>query len=671
MWYTARYVNGRGKERKKGKMMRRFIFAVFACVCMTLVMMPASVFAESSNSVEVGNVSGGGVILDAQKPYAMTDEDGNVTTEDADEENYNIKFKDGVLTLKNAFIDSTGPNAINSEGGDLVIELIGDNTVASGDFNGGDSIAVNVNKGNLTVKGEGSLSATGGKTVGENNFSDGIRATGDIAIEADVTATGSEAYYSGGIYSESGITVNADVTATGNGAAGGSAGIGAGNGDIVISGGTVKAVSKSNYDTEPYISGGIYAEKGNVVINGNNTNVTATGGIAEYETIGIGAEEGSVMIESGTVTAEIDVDSYAEEIAEGIRAGKNVDISGGDVIAGSGEALYCDGIYAEEGDVTISGEGTRVEATGGRGEYGESAGIRTGNGSIAIKSGTVIATSEYCFRAKNSSGIKAAGNIDISGGDVMAVACLEANDGMSSEYSGGIYSVGGDVNISENARIVAMGGCSSQSSIGIGAEGGDLKINSGSVTAASVEGDSRKSYGLGAAAGDNGGGNIDISGGSVDAVGMNSGIMYDGVLKASPAQKKMIVMEILKTVLESENNAEVLYNTKSDPVSEMMEYLRGKAAQIDGSPFVKETVVKDSEVKDMEYFRSYTADYNGGVTGGQDEMNTTGKEGTVNDAEAAKTGDENNPGLWIAIAVMAVLIAGGTVLTGIKRRQER
>lgn len=653
--------------------MRKFIFAVFACVCMMLVMMPASVFAEGSNLVEVGNVGEADVVtLNAETPYAKTDEDGDVTIEDANEENYNIMFKDGVLTLKNAFIDSTGLNAINSKGGDLVIELIGENTVASCDFDSGDSIAVNVNDGNLTVTGEGSLSATGGKTVGENNFSDGIRATGDIAIEANVTATGSEAYYSGGIYSESGITVNADVTATGNGADGGSVGIGAGDGDIVISGGTVEAVSESDYGTASYISGGIYAEKGNVVINGNNTNVTATGGIAKYETIGIGAEEGSVMIESGTVTAEIE--GFAKEddsIAEGIRAGKNVDISGGDVIAGSKEALYCDGIYAEEGDVTISGEGTRVEATGGRGEGGESAGIRTGNGSIAIKSGTVIATSEYCFRAKNSSGIKAAGNIDISGGDVMAVACLEANDGMSSEYSGGIYSVGGDVNISENARIVAMGGCSSRSSIGIGAESGDLKINSGSVTAASVEEYSQESYGLGAAAGDNGGGNIDISGGSVDAVGMNSGIMYDGVLKASPAQKKMIVMEILKTVLESENNAEVLYNTKSDPVSEMMEYLRGKAAQIDGSPFVKETVVKDSEVKDMEYFRSYTADYNGGVTGDQDEMNTTGKEGTVNDAEAAKTGDENNPGLWIAIAVMAVLIAGGTVLTGIKRRQER
>lgn len=197
-----------------------------------------------------------------------------------------------------------------------------------------------------------------------------------------------------------------------------------------------------------------------------------------------------------------------------------------------------------------------------------------------------------------------------------------------------------------------------------------MKINSGSVTAASVEEYSQESYGLGAAAGDNGGGNIDISGGSVDAVGMNSGIMYDGVLKASPAQKKMIVIETLKTVQESEN-VEVLYNTKSDPVSEMMEYLRGKAAQIDGSPFVKETVVKDSEVKDMEYFRSYTADYNGGVTGDQDEMNTTGKEGTVNDAEATKTGDENDLGIWIAIAVIAVLIAGGTVLTGIKRRQER
>ena len=129
-----------------------------------------------------------------------------------------------------------------------------------------------------------------------------------------------------------------------------------------------------------------------------------------------------------------------------------------------------------------------------------------------------------------------------------------------------------------------------------------------------------------------------------------------------------------RTSLEDFNRAHGLADQSQSIENQrkvVMEYLRGKAAQIDGSPFVKETVVKDSEVKDMEYFRSYTADYNGGVTGGQDEMNTTGKEGTVNDAEAAKTGDENNPGLWIAIAVMAVLIAGGTVLTGIKRRQER
>lgn len=73
--------------------MRKCIFAAFACVCMTLAMIPASVFAESSDSVEVGNVDEEDVVtLNAGSPYATTDEDGNVTTEGAAENNYNIMF---------------------------------------------------------------------------------------------------------------------------------------------------------------------------------------------------------------------------------------------------------------------------------------------------------------------------------------------------------------------------------------------------------------------------------------------------------------------------------------------------------------------------------------------------------------------------------------------------
>lgn len=53
---------------------------------------------------------------------------------------------------------------------------------------------------------------------------------------------------------------------------------------------------------------------------------------------------------------------------------------------------------------------------------------------------------------------------------------------------------------------------------------------------------------------------------------MDSGIMYDGDLKASPAQKKRIVIKTLKTVQESDD-VEAWDNVKSDPVSERMEYL--------------------------------------------------------------------------------------------------
>lgn len=70
----------------------------------------------------------------------------------------------------------------------------------------------------------------------------------------------------------------------------------------------------------------------------------------------------------------------------------------------------------------------------------------------------------------------------------------------------------------------------------------------------------------------------------------------------------------------------------------------------------------------MEYFCSYVADYNNGVT---DDQKKTNIAGNVRDAEATETGDENNIGLWIAIAVIAALVAGSTVFIGIKRRQER
>lgn len=93
---------------------------------------------EEGGSAEAAGVSVGGVTLtgSADSPvYARTDENGSVTTEGADETNYNIKWDGSTLTLKDAAIemDSSDSGAIDLVSEDaaaaLTIQLEGRNTL--------------------------------------------------------------------------------------------------------------------------------------------------------------------------------------------------------------------------------------------------------------------------------------------------------------------------------------------------------------------------------------------------------------------------------------------------------------------------------------------------------------------------------------------------------------
>ncbi len=160
---------------------------------------PATALAVDGDTVYVGGVALTGS-TDALA-YATTGDSGNVITEGADENNYNIKWDGSTLTLNGATItgkttadtyQTLGIYASGSSGNvSLEIELQGKNTITSN----GCGIFVHsftTDDASLTIKGGGSLNASSLDTVIQV-MSNGGDAT--LSIEnADVTATSSYGY---------------------------------------------------------------------------------------------------------------------------------------------------------------------------------------------------------------------------------------------------------------------------------------------------------------------------------------------------------------------------------------------------------------------------------------------------------------------------------------------
>lgn len=221
-------------------------------------------------------------------------------------------------------------------------------------------------------------------TADGGSIGDGIRAYGDILIDdASVYALGCQANYSGGIFSE--------------------------NGNITIESGTVQAIG------------------GRAV---NHTDPDAAG------SAGISAGNGSVILNGGEVIAVVSLTEHG--IADGIRAYGDININGGSVTAGGSavsldgvEPQYSGGIFSENGNITISGENTVVNAESGFASDGTTA-IGTEAGDIVIKDGTVRANGAYSTE-RYSNGLSAlkgddgtGGNIIISGGDFAVAAYTDS-----------------------------------------------------------------------------------------------------------------------------------------------------------------------------------------------------------------------------------------------------
>ena len=290
---------------------------------------------EVSGSIFVGGVEleGGG-----DTPAYATTINGAVTKDNADENNYNIKWDGATLTLNGAKITTIAETSdynlpqsaaiYYDEATDLEIVLEGDNTVTGPDVSsGGDSSSYGIHVDDevtLTISGSGSLTATGGDAPAVyGGVSYGIYTWGNVIITGgDVTATGGAAeFQSHGIYARLNATISGGaVKATGGAVTsseedGGDASSGIHADVVTISGGEVTAkggaVTSSGNNTT---SCGIYGSSfyGGVIISGGA--VTATGTTANAESYGIYTPNSDIEISGGTVTATGDTGALGRAI---------------------------------------------------------------------------------------------------------------------------------------------------------------------------------------------------------------------------------------------------------------------------------------------------------------------------------------------------------------------
>ena len=284
-----------------------------------LLLLPVTALAADMNTVYVGGVELAG--SSTSIAYATTNENGEVITEGATADNYNIMWDGSTLTLKNAYItnaahednyrhpvEGAAIGVANSSGAaELTIELESDNTIE--DVSLGIWVySSTTGYASLTIMGNGSLTASVSANSGILVQSNDGNAT--LSIEnAEVTTTSSS---SDGVLvrakdgSNASLTVNGgSLTATGKSEDGagirytfGGAISGSGKPSLTVSN---SAIVKASSDT-----GGITSNSSPVTPSGtgivfNNGTGTVYGSVTLQEDLTIGEDESLTIPEGSTL----------------------------------------------------------------------------------------------------------------------------------------------------------------------------------------------------------------------------------------------------------------------------------------------------------------------------------------------------------------------------------
>ena len=313
-----------------------------------LLLLPVTALAADMNTVYVGGVELAG--SSTSIAYATTNENGEVITEGATTDNYNIMWDGSTLTLKNAYItnaahedsylhpvEGAAIGVANSSGdAELTIQLESGNTIE--DVSLGIWVYSSATGyASLTITGDGNLTASGSVNQGILVQSNGGNAT--LSIEnAEVTTTSSS---SCGVQvrakdsSNASLTVNGgSLTATGKSEHGagiqytfGSRSSGSGepsltvsNSAIVRANGSAGGITNNSSTGVQYGTGG--KETGGIIWNG--TEGTVYGNVTLQEDLEIG--EG----ESLTIGQDASLNTGSHEVI--VNGGT---LTGGDKIIGT------------------------------------------------------------------------------------------------------------------------------------------------------------------------------------------------------------------------------------------------------------------------------------------------------------------------------------------------
>lgn len=315
-------------------MIRKRLLSACLALALCLSLLPATALAAESNTVYVG-----GVALTRSSDstvYATTNENGEVITESATANNYNIMWDGSTLTLDGAKIkgayssESLGATvgiyaSSNSGGVSLNIALKGVNEIFESSY--GIWVYSNADDVTLTIEGEGSLNASGsssGILVQSNS--------GDAALtiqNADVTAENS-------IYSGDGVTVRAGSSSSAS---------------LSVDGGSLTATGKSELGAGiRYTFGGGSSGSGVPSLNVSNSAIVKAsggkGGISDNSStdikIGVGDNSsGGIVFDGnkGTVYGSVELQENLT-----IGEGERLDIpSGASLTIDSGATLTVNG----------------------------------------------------------------------------------------------------------------------------------------------------------------------------------------------------------------------------------------------------------------------------------------------------------------------------------------
>lgn len=328
-------------------MMKR-LFALIPVLLFCLTMLPTTALAAETNTVYVGGValtgSSGSIV------YATTNENGEVITEGATADNYNIKWDGSTLTLKGAYItkEVSTPGlsspvegaaiGVYNQSGDanLTITLEGTNTIK--DVSAAIHVFAPSGSASLTITGDGILGASSGFNPGirvQSNTSNGTLAITGAKVTASSSYSGNGVQIRCGDSSNASLTVNGgSLTATGSGAtfAGiimqfGSSTSGSGTPTVTVSGNAIVRANgiaggiTSNSSTEVHTAAGTGESGGIVFDNGAGT---VYGDVTLQEDITIGEGE-SLTIGDG---ASLNTGSHAMNVNGGT-------LIGGDKITGT------------------------------------------------------------------------------------------------------------------------------------------------------------------------------------------------------------------------------------------------------------------------------------------------------------------------------------------------